>query len=63
MDLALGCQTSSGGFAHAPMALPNLEFDMTGSIHSIHAIKVLDSQGMPTLRVFVHLQDGRSRRL
>ena len=26
MDLTLGCQTANGGFAHAPMALPNLEF-------------------------------------
>lgn len=26
MDLTLGCQTTNGGFAHAPMALPNLEF-------------------------------------
>ena len=25
-DLTLACQTASGGFAHAPMALPNLEF-------------------------------------
>ncbi len=26
VDLTLGCQTANGGFAHAPMALPNLEF-------------------------------------
>lgn len=26
IDLTLGCQTANGGFAHAPMALPNLEF-------------------------------------
>jgi len=26
LDLTLGCQTANGGFAHAPMALPNLEF-------------------------------------
>ena len=26
MDLTLGCQTANGGFAHAPLALPNLEF-------------------------------------
>lgn len=26
IDFTLGCQTANGGFAHAPMALPNLEF-------------------------------------
>jgi hypothetical protein len=26
IDFMLSCQTSNGGFAHAPMALPNLEF-------------------------------------
>jgi len=26
LDLTLSCQTANGGFAHAPMALPNLEF-------------------------------------
>jgi hypothetical protein len=26
IDFTLGCQTSNGGFAHAPMALPNIEF-------------------------------------
>jgi enolase len=31
---------------------------MTPSIHSIHAMEILDSRGMPTLRVFVHLEDG-----
>ncbi|MGH8318853.1 MAG: phosphopyruvate hydratase [Steroidobacteraceae bacterium] len=31
---------------------------MTASIHSIRAIEILDSRGMPTLRVFVHLEDG-----
>jgi len=31
---------------------------MTASIHSIRALEILDSRGMPTLRVFVHLEDG-----
>jgi enolase len=31
---------------------------MTPSIHSIRALEILDSRGMPTLRVFVHLEDG-----
>jgi hypothetical protein len=26
IDFTLGCQASNGGFAHAPMALPNIEF-------------------------------------
>lgn len=26
LDFTLGCQSANGGFAHAPMALPNLEF-------------------------------------
>jgi len=31
---------------------------MIASIHSIRALEILDSRGMPTLRVFVHLEDG-----
>jgi len=31
---------------------------MTASIHSIRAMEILDSRGMPTLRVFVQLEDG-----
>jgi len=31
---------------------------MTASIHSIRALEILDSRGMPTLRVFVRLEDG-----
>jgi len=31
---------------------------MTASIHSIRAMEILDSRGMPTLRVFVQLKDG-----
>jgi enolase len=31
---------------------------MTPSIHSIRAMEILDSRGMPTLRVFVQLSDG-----
>jgi enolase len=31
---------------------------MTPSIHSIRAMEILDSRGMPTLRVFVQLEDG-----
>jgi enolase len=31
---------------------------MTASIHSIRAMEILDSRGMPTLRVFVQLDDG-----
>lgn len=42
MDLTLGCQTANGGFAHAPMALPNLEF-------TYRALKVLVIL-MPELR-------------
>jgi hypothetical protein len=34
MDLTLGCQTANGGFAHAPTALPSLEF-------TYRALKVL----------------------
>jgi enolase len=31
---------------------------MTPSIHSIRAMEILDSRGLPTLRVFVQLEDG-----
>jgi enolase len=31
---------------------------MTSSIHSIRAMEILDSRGLPTLRVFVQLKDG-----
>lgn len=31
---------------------------MTASIHSIRAMEILDSRGMPTLRVFVRLENG-----
>ncbi len=31
---------------------------MTASIHSIRALEILDSRGLPTLRVFVQLEDG-----
>jgi enolase len=31
---------------------------MTSSIHSIRAMEILDSRGLPTLRVFVQLEDG-----
>ena len=31
---------------------------MSPSIHSIRAMEILDSRGMPTLRVFVQLEDG-----
>ncbi len=31
---------------------------MTASIRSIRALEILDSRGLPTLRVYVHLEDG-----
>lgn len=30
IDFTLSCQTNNGGFAHAPMALPNIEFTYRG---------------------------------
>jgi hypothetical protein len=45
IDLTLGCQTANGGFAHAPMALPNLEF--TYRALKILAILVPESKRHP----------------
>jgi enolase len=34
------------------------EFTMNGKISAVHAMEILDSRGNPTIRVFVHLDNG-----